>query len=59
MSTTRTASSALGGLDAEQGRGLAVLTQRQNFPLRGEDEVLVERICMGRDLDPLPAAGDH
>ena len=46
-------------LDAEQARGLAALDAAPEFPLGGDDQVLVERIGMGRDLDPLAAAGDH
>ena len=46
-------------LDPEQGRGLAALDTAPEFPLGGDDQVLVERIGMGRDLDPFAAAGDH
>ena len=46
-------------LDAEQGRGLAALDAAPEFPLGGDDEVLIERIGMGLDLDPFAAAGDH
>ena len=54
MSTIRTASMrGLRRLDAEQARGLAALDAAPEFPLGGDDEVLVERIGMGRDLDPL------
>jgi hypothetical protein len=46
-------------LNAEQGRGLAAFDAAPEFPLGGDDEVLVERIGMGLDLDPFPAAGNH
>ena len=49
----------LGRFDSEQGRGLAVLDTAPEFPLRGDDQVLVERIGMGGDFDPFAAAGDH
>ena len=45
-------------LDPEQGRGLAVLHTAPELPLRGDNEVLIERIGMGGDLDPFAAAGD-
>ena len=45
--------------DAEQGRGLAILDAAPEFPFGGNDEVLVERIGMGLDLDPFPAPGNH
>ena len=46
-------------LDPEQSRGFAALDTAPELALRGDDQVLVERIGMGRDLDPLAAAGDH
>ena len=48
-----------GRLDSEQGRGLTILDTAPELPLSGDDQVLVERIGMGRDLNPLAAAGDH
>ena len=47
-----------GRLDTEEARGLAALDAAPEFFLRGEQEVLVERIRRDRDLDPLAAAGD-
>jgi hypothetical protein len=46
-------------LDAEQARGLAILHAAPEFPFGGDEEVLVERIRMGGDLDPFAAAGDY
>ena len=46
-------------LDAEQARGLAALHTAPELPFGGDNEVLVERIGMGGDLDPFAAAGDH
>ena len=45
--------------DPEQGRGLTALHTAPEFPLSGNDQVLIKRIGMGRDLNPFPAAGDH
>jgi hypothetical protein len=47
------------GLDAEQDRGLAALHAAPELLLGGQQEMLVERIGMHRDLDPFAAAGDH
>ena len=49
----------LGRFDAEEVRGLAALDAAPEFPLRRDDQMLVERIRMGRDLDPLATASDH
>ena len=46
-------------LDPEQPRRLAALDTAPEFALRGDDEMLIERIGVGRDLDPFAAAGDH
>ena len=46
-------------LDSEQGRGLTVLDTAPELPLSSDDQVLVQRIGMGRDFNPLAAAGDH
>ena len=46
-------------LDAKQARWLATLDAAPEFPLGRNDQMLVERIGMGLDLDPLAAAGDH
>ena len=55
----RTASiRGLGRLDTEQARGLATLDAAPEFSLRGDDEVLIERIGMSADLDPFAAAGN-
>ena len=45
-------------LDPEEGRGLAALDTTPELPLRSDNEVLVERIGMGGDLNPFAAAGD-
>ena len=46
-------------LDPEQGRGLPTLDAPPELALSGDDQVLVERIGMDLDLNPLAAAGDH
>ena len=46
-------------LDPEQPRWLAALDTPPELALSGYDEVLVQRIGIGRDLHPLAAAGDH
>ena len=46
-------------VDPEQGRGLTALHTAPELPLRGDNEVLIERIGMGSDLDPFAAAGNH
>ena len=45
-------------LDAEEARGLATLDAAPELLLRGQQEMLVERIRRDADLDPLAAAGD-
>jgi hypothetical protein len=45
-------------LDAEQARGLATFDTTPEFPLGRDNKVLVERIGIGRDLNPLAAAGN-
>jgi hypothetical protein len=59
MSTMRTAS--MRGLGGSTPRGLAFLDTAPEPPLRGDDEVLIERIGMGLDLDPfaLPVMAEH
>ena len=47
-----------GRLDSKEARGLAALHATPELSLRSYDEVLVERIGMGGDLDPFAAAGD-
>src|ERR1700730_4244346 len=46
-------------LDAEEARRLAALDAAPEFLLRGQQEVLVERISGDRNFNPLAAAGDH
>src|SRR5262249_1410131 len=46
-------------LDTEEARGLAALNAPPELSLGRDDEVLIERIGMGGDLDPLAAARDH
>ena len=59
MSTMRTASMrGFGGSTPNRRWGLAALDTTPELPLSGDDEVLVERIGMGLDLDPPTAAGD-
>ena len=59
MSTMRTASiRGFGGSTPNRRRGLAVLDTAPELLFRGDDQVLVERIGMDRDLDPFAAAGD-
>ena len=59
MSTMRIASiRGLGGSTPNRRRRLAILDAAPELPLGGDDQVLVERIGVGRDLDPLAAAGD-
>jgi hypothetical protein len=48
----------LGRLDAKESRGLAALDAAPELPLRCDDEVLIERIGMGGDLDPFAADDD-
>ena len=43
----------------EQARGFAALDTAPEFPLGGDDEVLVEGIGVGGDLDPFAPASDH
>src|SRR6202167_5116322 len=45
-------------LQAEQARALAILHAPPELPFRGHDEVLMERIGVDLDLDPLAAAGN-
>ena len=54
----RTASMGLRWLDAEQARRLAIFHTAPELPLGRDNEVLVKRIGVGRDLHPLAAAGD-
>ena len=56
----RTASiRGFGGSTPNRRRGLAALDTAPELAFGGDNEVLVERIGMGRDLDPFAAAGDH
>ena len=45
--------------DTEQARGLAALDTAPELPLSSDNEVLIERIGMGGDLDPFAAAGNY
>src|ERR1700691_356934 len=45
-------------LQAEQARALATLHAPPELPLRGHDEMLVERVGVDLDLNPLAAAGN-
>ena len=46
-------------LNPEEARGLAALDAAPELPLSRDNEVLIERIGMGRDFDPFAAAGNH
>ena len=48
-----------GGSIPNRAGGLAALDTAPEFPLGGDDEVLVEGIGVGGDLDPFAAASDH
>ena len=55
----RTASSLrLRRLDPKQPWRLAALDAAPELALRRDNEMLIERIGMGQDLDPLAAAGN-
>ena len=45
--------------DPEQLRLFSALNAAPELALRGNDEMLIERIGMGQDLDPLAASGNH
>ena len=45
-------------LDAKQGRGLLAFDAAPEFPLCGNDEMLIEWIGMGLDLNPFATPGD-
>jgi hypothetical protein len=45
-------------IDPEKTRGLATLDTAPEFALGSDDQVLVERIGMGLDLDPFAAPGN-
>src|SRR5438309_7837687 len=45
--------------DTEQARRLATLHTAPELPFSSDNEVLVERVRVGGDLDPFAAAGDH
>ena len=46
-------------LDPKQLGLFAALDAAPELALGGDDQVLIERIGMGDDLDPLPPTGDH
>jgi len=46
-------------LDTEEARGLAALDAALEFALGSDNEMLIERIGMGGDLDPFAAPGDN
>ena len=48
-----------GRVSAKKARGFAAFDATPKLALRGDDQMLLERIGMGRDFDPLAAAGDH
>src|SRR5690348_15665298 len=47
-----------GRLYAKRGRGLPALDTAPEFSLRGDNEVLVQRIRRDLDANPLPATGN-
>src|SRR5215471_15423710 len=49
----------LGRFNTKQSRGLAVLNAAPEFSLGGDDEMLIERIGVGGDLDPFAAASNY
>src|SRR5262249_61328389 len=46
-------------LYSEEARGLTALDTAPELAFGGDNQVLVERIGMGGDLNPFAAAGDH
>src|ERR1700747_1986486 len=58
MSTMRTASSRGLGGSRPNRRGLTALDAAPELLLGRQEKMLVERIAVDRDLDPLSAAGD-
>ena len=46
-------------LDAKEARGLSTLHATPELSLGGDNEVLVEWIGMGGDLDPFASSGNH
>src|SRR6516162_966137 len=46
-------------LDPKQLGLFAALDTAPEVALRSDDEMLIQRIGMGEDLDPLPSSGDH
>src|SRR6516164_8529446 len=60
MSTIRMASiRGFRRLNPNEARGLAAFDTAPELALGCNDQVLIERIGMGSDLDPFAAAGDH
>ena len=49
----------LGRLDAEQLRLVATLDTAPELALGSDDQMLIERIGMGQDLNPFAATGNH
>src|SRR6516162_5995814 len=46
-------------MDAKEARGLAALHTAPELSFSRDNEVLIERIGMGADLDPFAATGDY
>src|SRR5262249_12280662 len=60
ISTTRTASMrGFGGSTPNGVGGLAALDTAPELACSRDNQVLIERVGMGGDLDPFAAAGDH
>src|SRR5207244_4186100 len=47
------------GFNTKEARGLATFDAAPELPLGRDNEMLVERIGVGGDLDPFAAAGDY
>ena len=54
-----TIDSRLRRFDSKQSRVLAAFDTAPELTFGRDNEVLIERIGMGGDLDPFAAAGDH
>src|SRR5215469_17418200 len=46
-------------LNSKEARGLTAFDTTPELPLGCDNQMLVERVSMGGDLDPFAATGDH
>src|SRR5215469_11122631 len=46
-------------LNSKEARGLTTFNTTPELALRGNNQMLIERIGMGGDFDPFATAGDH